>query len=124
MDELIKIISAFAVVFGCLLTIGTTALTVYKIYQMIAEIRQKAKAPNVAQDESISELREQVAGINLILSKHNEFFDKDNKRLNRMEEGQKLGLKGTLDAIKAIQEGDNVNGLAESSKAINEFIWK
>ena len=131
MDDVFRVIEAFAIVIGVFATIGSAIILVDKIMDIVHKYKAKAEAPNKLQDANIDELHnkliridEQIGLINLKFSKHDELLDKDKKRLDKLEQGNKILLKASSNMIHSIREGNNLHGLEESDKDLNEFIWK
>lgn len=103
-----QIIQAFLGVCGA---ITVTAGAIAVILKAIAGI----KAPNDAQNKRLGEIEKR-------LKRHDELLDNDNKRLNHMEEGNKIILRALNALLRHGIDGNDINGMKEVHKDLESYL--
>lgn len=95
-----------------------TALTlITSIANIIATIIARAKAPEVKQDERITELEERM-------TKAEEKLSDDRKALEHYDEGNKIVLQSLLALMRHSIDGNHIDNLKEAAKNLDEYLVK
>lgn len=93
---------------------------------VIMKIVNKAKAPNVKQDERISALEADVKKINERLDADNNRFADDADKINELEQTMKLTTQLIIESLQALTahaiDGNNIDQLKEAEKSLNKYL--
>lgn len=84
-------------------------------FAIIYKIINKAKEPNVIQNKRLNEIEKR-------LKRHDELLDNDNKRLNHMEEGNKIILRALNALLRHGIDGNDINGMKEVHKDLESYL--
>ena len=94
-------------------------LTVLNIIDKIISLKNSALEPQVKLEERVSDLEKQV-------KKHDEYFDKDKKRLDDIEHEVKRVNTIVIKSLQALTEhaldGNNNDKLHECAKEMNDYL--
>lgn len=97
------------------LWVCTAILTVGNAGLVIATIITKAKAPNKAQNERISNLEKDMAEV-----RH--YLDSDNKRIKIQEDGNKVTQKALLALMSHALNGNDNDKLMEAKDELERYL--
>ena len=100
---------------AALLWVCGTITAVSAAVTVIVRIVTKAKAPEKKQDERLTALEKR-------LDKYDQFFDNDNKRLNALEEGNRMTMEALLALLGHARDGNNVKQLEDAESNLNRYL--
>ena len=83
----------------------------------IGKMVKAAKAPNEKQNERITDLEKRVA-------RHDELLSTDKKRLDHMEEGNRVTQRAILALLRHGINGNDIDSLKDAEAELHEFLIK
>lgn len=89
-------------------TVSGTVTTVVNVLKMV-------KSPKDALEKRIKDIEEKI-------EEHDEFLNKDNKRINAIEEGNRVTQKALLALLSNAIDGNNKNGLVEARDNLQKYL--
>lgn len=98
-----------------LLCVCTTITTVSAAVAVIIKIVQKAKQPNQNQNERIERLENKV-------KQFEDYFDKDNKRLLELEEGNRVTQQSLLALLSHSINGNDIEKLTKARDNLQQYL--
>lgn len=109
--------------FWTILMAGCSALiTLSAAVVIVINAIKKLKEPENAQDRKIQDLDERMNKIEDRLTKHEECFNNDNKRLLAIEEGNRVTQKALLALMSHAINGNDVDKLKEAENSLREYL--
>lgn len=108
----------WAILMGCCSALITISAAVTVVINAI----KKLKEPENAQNDKIKETNERVSNIERKLESYDEFFNKDNKRIAAIEEGNRVTQKALLALMSHAINGNDVDKLKEAENALREYL--
>ena len=82
---------------------------------IIVKVVQKSKEPEQSQNERITALEKKA-------ERHEQLFDNDNKRLVKLEKGDRVYLQALLALISHALNGNDVDGLKQVKSKIENYL--
>lgn len=82
---------------------------------VIIKVIQKAKAPEKTQNERIEKLEKKV-------EKFEQLFDNDNKRLQKLEEGNRVTQQAILALLSHALNGNDVDSLQKAKAKLEDYL--
>lgn len=109
--------------FWTILMAGCSALiTLSAAAVIIINAIKKLKEPENAQNHKIQDLEERMNKFEDRLTKHEEYFNNDNKRLLAIEEGNRVTQKALLALMSHAINGNDVDKLKEAENSLREYL--
>ena len=90
-------------------------ITVSGAITVIVKAVKAARAPEDAQNDRLTKLEARMA-------RYDELFAKDNKRLNTIEEGNRVTQKAILALMKHAINGNDIDSLKQAEKKLEEYL--
>ena len=84
----------------------------------------KARQPEVRQNERISNLEEHVAKIDEHLNKIDEYLDRDAERFRQIETTNEITLEALYALLSHAIDGNNTSNLQTSQKKLHDYLFK
>lgn len=103
--ELIKVLLA---VCGGIITVSGAVV-------VIMNWVSKAKAPELAQNERITELEKRV-------TRHDELLDKDNRRIVQLEEGNRVVQRAILALLAHGIDGNDIEAMKQAKHDLEKYL--
>jgi hypothetical protein len=97
------------------LCVGFAAVA--KAASYIAALIQRIKKPEETQNDRLSKVEEE-------LKRHQDFLASDKKRLDAIEEGNRMSMRAQLALLSHSLDGNDVEALRESKKELQEYLIK
>lgn len=82
---------------------------------VVASLIKKAKAPNQLQNDRLKALEEGQKN-------HRELLDKDNRRLQDIEEGNRITQKALLALLSHGIDGNDVDGMRKAKEELQRYL--
>lgn len=82
---------------------------------IIVKVVQKAKAPEKTQNERIDKLEKKV-------ERFEQLFDNDNKRLQKLEEGNRVTQQAILALLSHALNGNDVDSLQKAKAKLEDYL--
>lgn len=82
---------------------------------VIIKVIQKAKAPEKTQNERIEKLEKKV-------ERFEQLFDNDNKRLQKLEEGNRVTQQAILALLSHALNGNDVDSLQKAKAKLEDYL--
>lgn len=102
-------------VLGGLLALAGAINTMGSAFEKIAKARQAAKAPNARQDERLEKLEGRM-------DKVDEYLAQDKRRLDTMDEGNRVTQRALLALLAHGIDGNNVEQMEKAKCALEEHL--
>lgn len=83
----------------------------------IAKGVKKVQAPNEKQDQRLADLEARVA-------RHDEFFTNDKRRMEAIEEGERVTQRAILALLSHGIDGNDVDAMREAKNELQEYLIK
>lgn len=101
-------------------------VTVSAAVTVIVKAVEKAKEPNLKQDDRITALEEAVRKINDRLQLGNKRFESDAGRVDLIERNMKSTNKVIIESLQALTshaiDGNNIQELKDAKKSLDEYL--
>lgn len=97
-------------------------VTISSAMSAVANWINKAKQPEVKQNERITSLEEKVGTINMRLDKHEKYLQSDDEKLRRIEDSNRITQRGMLALLKHSINGEDVESLKKAEKDLEEYL--
>lgn len=91
--------------------------TISAAFAVISSAIAKAHAPEIQQNERLDALEEQV-------KKFAEYLDRDNRRLNTLDEGNRVTQRALLALMSHAINGNDIDKLARAKDDLEEYLIK
>ena len=92
-----------------------TIVAVSAAVTVIVKLVQKAKQPNLNQNQRLDELEKKIKNFELL-------FDKDNKRLNELEEGNRVTQQALLALLSHSINGNDTDKLTKARDDLQNYL--
>lgn len=102
-------------VFELILWVCGAIVSVSAAVTVIAKVIQKAKAPEKTQNERISNLEKRVD----VIDQH---LDSDNKRLKKLEEGNRVTQQAILALLSHALNGNDLDSLQKAKNRLEDYL--
>lgn len=102
-------------IYTTILAICGAIITVSSAVTVIIKAVKAAKAPEDAQNDRLTKLEERMA-------RYDELFASDNKRLNTIEEGNRVTQKAILALLKHGIDGNQVAAMQKAEEELQGFL--
>lgn len=102
-------------VFELILWVCGAIVSVSAAVAVISKVIQKVKAPEKSQNERIEKLEKTVEVIN----KH---LDNDNKRLQKLEEGNRVTQQAILALLSHALNGNDMDSLQKAKTRLEDYL--
>ena len=93
---------------------------------VVVKLVQKWKAPNVKQNEEITELKNRVSKVENRLEEGDKKFKDDKKQTEELEEDLKTVNRMIIESLQALManalDGNNKDALCKSKKQIDDYL--
>ena len=97
--------------------ICTSLTLIASIINIIVTIVNRAREPEVKQDERLKELEERM-------TKAEERLASDSSRFDQYEQGNKIMLQSLLALMRHSIDGNNIDSLKEAAKTLDDYLVK
>ena len=105
-----------------ILAVATGIITIGGAFSVVANWISKARRPEVRQNERISTLEIRVDKHDETLNKYEEYFKKDNERLRKIEESNRITQRSMLALLKHSINGEDLESLRKAEKDLEEYL--
>ena len=95
--------------------IASCIINVAAVITLIVTLVKKAKAPNVSQNERLDKIEKR-------LDDYDDIFKRDNKRLNHIEDGNRVTQRALLALLAHGIDGNEIDGLKKAKKCLEEYL--
>lgn len=102
-------------VFELILWVCGAIVSVSAAVAVIIKVVQKAKAPEKTQNERIDKLEKKV-------ERFEQLFDNDNKRLQKLEEGNRVTQQAILALLSHALNGNDVDSLQKAKAKLEDYL--
>ena len=103
-----EIVTQAAAICGLILSLAA-------IGGLILNAVQKAKSPNIVQNERLTKLEQAV-------ERHDELFKNDLRRFEKMEDGNRIMQKCMLALLSHSIDGDDIEEMKKARQALQEHL--
>ncbi len=97
-------------------------ITISAAVAVIINAVKKLKEPENAQNREIKELKDKMKIFEDRLSRHDEFFGNDNKRLSAIEEGNRVTQQALLALMQHAINGNDVDKLKKAEDDLKTYL--
>lgn len=117
-DGQLSIQEFWTILMGCCSALITIAAAV----SIIVSAVKKLKEPENVQNKKISDMEAKMKSLEDRLTKHEEYFNNDNKRLLAIEEGNRVTQKALLALMSHAINGNDIQKLKEAENDLREYL--
>lgn len=100
----------------------TAIITLSAAVTIIVNAIKKFREPENTQNAKLEEISKKIDVMDARFKVHEEFFDKDNRRINAIEEGNRITQKAILALMTHAIDGNNIKQLTEAKDALNDYL--
>ena len=97
-------------------------ITISQAVSIVVNAIKKIKEPETVQNSKLEEISKKIDVMDARFKVHEEFFDKDNRRINAIEEGNRITQKAILALMTHAIDGNNIKQLTEAKDALNDYL--
>ena len=97
-------------------------VTISAAIGVIAKALDKAKAPELKQNERLDAHEKRLNALDEIVVKFREYFDNDDKRFKAIEKSNKITQSALLALLKHSLNGNDTESLKKAEKSLEEFL--
>ena len=117
-DGQLSVQEFWSILMGCCSALITIAAAV----SIIVSAVKKLKEPENVQNKKISDMEAKMKSLEDRLTKHEEYFNNDNKRLLAIEEGNRVTQKALLALMSHAINGNDIQKLKEAENDLREYL--
>jgi hypothetical protein len=97
-------------------------VTISAAIGVIAKALDKAKAPELKQNERLDAHEKRLNALDEVVVKFREYFDNDDKRFKAIEKSNKITQSALLALLKHSLNGNDTESLKKAEKSLEEFL--
>ena len=97
-------------------------VTISAAIGVITKALDKAKAPELKQNERLDAHEKRLNALDEIVVKFREYFDNDDKRFKAIEKSNKITQSALLALLKHSLNGNDTESLKKAEKSLEEFL--
>lgn len=109
-------------IIGFILAVCGLIITLSSAIGVIVGLINKARQPELKQDNRITECETRLNRHDEVLEKYQGYFANDDKRLIRIEESNRVTQRGMLALLKHSLNGDDVDSLKRAMKDLENYL--
>lgn len=113
--DFLQTVGAIAAVCGCITAVGAVVL-------LIVAVVKKAKAPNDKQNERLAGHDNRLSALEKIVNRHDELFENDLRRFNRIEAGNRIVQRSILALLSHSIDGNDVESLRKAKQELQNYL--
>ena len=99
-----------------------SVITISSALGVFMSALKKFKAPEVSQNEEIKELKLDVDEIKIAIDEHKKYFNNDNTRIKKIEEGNKITQKALLALMAHALDDKSTDQLVEAKSLLQNYL--
>lgn len=107
---------------SCILTACAALVTISAGVGVIIRIFDKAKAPELAQNERLNKMDKRLDGIDTTITKFKEYFQNDDNRFKAIEKSNKITQTALLALLKHSLNGNDMESLKTAEKSLEDYL--
>ena len=120
MDNVISFTPAQLI--ALILAVCGAIVTISAAIGVIAKALDKAKAPELKQNERLDAHEKRLNALDEIIVKFREYFDNDDRRFKEIEKSNKITQSALLALLKHSINGNDTESLKEARKNLEEYL--
>lgn len=113
--DFLQAVGAIAAVCGCITAVGAVVL-------LIVTVVRKAKAPNDKQNERLDEHDTRIEALETIATRHDELFENDLHRFNRIEAGNRIVQRSILALLSHGLDDNDKDSLKKAKDELQNYL--
>lgn len=102
--------------------ICASIITLSQAVTIVVNAVKKLKEPETVQNAKLEEISKKIDVMDARFKVHEEYFDKDNRRINAIEEGNRITQRAILALMSHAIDGNNTKQLTEAKEALNDYL--
>lgn len=107
---------------GFITAIGGAIVTIGAVITLFVKLVNKAKEPELKQDQRITELENTVKEQGETIETFKQYFDNDDKRFKSIERSNKITQGALLALLKHALNGNDINSLQDAEKSLEAYL--
>ena len=107
---------------SCVLGACAALVTISAGVGVIIRIFDKAKAPELAQNERLNKIDKRLDGIDTTITKFKEYFQNDDNRFKAIEKINKITQTALLALLKHSLNGNDMESLKTAEKSLEDYL--
>lgn len=105
-----------------ILGICAAIVTISAAVSVIVKAIEKARAPEVAQNERLDKIEERLAKLDEINEKFKRYFTNDDNRFKNIEKSNKITQTALLALLKHSLNGNDTEALKQAEKSLEDYL--
>lgn len=105
-----------------ILGICAAIVTISAAVGVIVKAIEKARAPEVAQNERLDKIEERLAKLDEINEKFKRYFTNDDNRFKNIEKSNKITQTALLALLKHSLNGNDTEALKQAEKSLEDYL--
>ena len=105
-----------------ILGICAAIVTISAAVGVIVKAVEKARAPEVAQNERLDKIEERLAKLDEINEKFKRYFTNDDNRFKNIEKSNKITQTALLALLKHSLNGNDTEALKQAEKSLEDYL--
>lgn len=108
--------------FSIILAICVAITTISAAVGVIVKAIEKARAPEVEQNERLDKIEERLAKLDEINDKFKRYFTNDDNRFKNIEKSNKITQTALLALLKHSLNGNDTEALKQAEKSLEDYL--
>ena len=97
-------------------------ITLSAVVKIIVDIIKKLKEPVDTQNQKFDQINQRLDGIEAKMEKYDEYFDNDKKRIDLLQEGNRVTQKAILALMSHALDGNHTDELEEAKNKLHDYL--
>lgn len=97
-------------------------ITLSAVANIVLNAIKKLKEPAETQSQKFDEVNKRLDGIEAKMEKYDEYFDNDKKRIDLLQEGNRVTQKAILALMSHALDGNHTDELEEAKNKLHDYL--
>lgn len=97
-------------------------ITLSAVANIVLNAIKKLKEPAETQSQKFDEVNKRLEGIEAKMEKYDEYFDNDKKRIDLLQEGNRVTQKAILALMSHALDGNHTDELEEAKNKLHDYL--
>lgn len=97
-------------------------ITLSAVANIVLNAIKKLKEPAETQSQKFDEINKRLDGIEAKMEKYDEYFDNDKKRIDLLQEGNRVTQKAILALMSHALDGNHTDELEDAKNKLHDYL--
>lgn len=97
-------------------------ITLSAVVKIIVDVVKKLKEPVDTQNQKFDQINQRLDGIEAKMKDYEEYFDNDKKRIDLLQEGNRVTQKAILALMSHALDGNHTDKLEEAKNKLHDYL--